>query len=490
MIGANPAQASPPCILHAMVTRAAPSPLVVFAAAAVGSAVEFYDFFAYGTAAALVFPTVFFPSLGAEAARLASFATLGAAFVARPAGAMVFGHFGDRIGRKRTLVVTLLLMGASTVCVGLVPGADRIGFAAPALVLGLRLAQGFAVGGEMGGAVVLSAESAPPGRSGLMGSAGAVGAALGYLLSSLSFLAVSLFSAARSSAFLAWGWRVPFLLSGLLILIGVYVRRHVPESPAFVAARESGELIRAPLRELARRRPAQLALVTGSVCAPYVVSFFRDSFVVSVARSELGLPFPEILQVNVVGGVVWLLVVVAAGACVDKLPRKTLYIAGLALISVWSVVVMPVLTSGAPGAFALATLLSILVLGVANGAVAAFLVEDFPVHLRYSGFAVAFNVAGVLGGALPPVLAAGLYGSRGPGAVGLMLLAFSLASLACAVATTRFAPGSPSASAAPERDGRSCDLVELGPSVAGDLRGAVVLVDDDDRRGGDGGRLP
>ncbi|MGL6236299.1 MAG: MFS transporter [Segniliparus sp.] len=422
-----------------MMTRTAPSPLVVFAAAAAGSAVEFYDFFAYGTAAALVFPTVFFPSLGTEAARLASFATLGAAFVARPAGAMVFGHFGDRLGRKRILVVTLLLMGAATVGVGLVPGADRIGFAAPALVLGLRLVQGFAVGGEMGGAVVLSAESAPPGRSGLMGSAGAVGASLGFLLSSLSFLAVSLLGAAQSSAFLAWGWRVPFLLSGLLILIGLVVRRRVSESPAFVAARESGALVRAPLLQLVRERPGQLALVTGAVCALYVVSFFRDSFLVSVARNELGLSFSEILKINVGGGVVWFLVVVATGYLSDKFPRKAVYIVGLVLISIWSVAVMPVLLSGAPEAFALATLISVLALGVANGAIAPFLVEDFPVQLRYTGFAVAFNVAGVLGGALPPILATSLYSSRGASAVGLMLLVFALFSLACAVATTRFA---------------------------------------------------
>ncbi|ERG69272.1 MFS transporter [Segniliparus rugosus] len=191
-------------------TAPAPSnPRTVFAAAAIGSAVEYYDFFAYGTAAALVFPTVFFPSLGPEAARLASFATLGAAFVARPTGAAVFGHFGDRIGRKRILVLTLLLMGVATAAVGLVPGADRIGGAAPALVLALRLVQGFALGGEQGGAVVLATESAPKGRSGLMGSSGAVGAALGFLLSSLSFLLVSLLGAGQSAAFLAWGGAFP-----------------------------------------------------------------------------------------------------------------------------------------------------------------------------------------------------------------------------------------------------------------------------------------
>ncbi|ERG69271.1 MFS transporter [Segniliparus rugosus] len=234
------------------------------------------------------------------------------------------------------------------------------------------------------------------------------------------------------------GWRVPFLLSSLLILIGLAVRRRVSESPEFLAARQSGDLVRAPLAALLRQRPVQLALVTGSMFALYMISFIRDSFFVSVARGELGLPFAEILAVNTVGGLIWLAVVVVVGYYSDKLPRKRLYILGLVLVSLWSVVIMPVLTSGGLAGFAAAVLLSVLALGVTNGAFAAFLVKDFPVQLRYSGFAVSFNTAGIIGGALPPILAASLYSWRGPGAVGIMLLAFSLLSLACAVASRRF----------------------------------------------------
>ena len=215
-----------------MTDRPTPMRRVAFASCA-GTTIEFYDFFIYGTAAALVFPTVFFPALGDSAASVASFATFAVAFVARPLGAIGFGHFGDRLGRKKTLISTLLLMGAATVAIGLLPSAASIGVAAPILLVTLRFLQGLAVGGEWAGATLLAAEYAPPGKRGLYAAFPQLGPAIAFALSSGTFLLINRLVGETSPAFVEWGWRVPFVMSALLVLVGLYVRLKVEETPMF-----------------------------------------------------------------------------------------------------------------------------------------------------------------------------------------------------------------------------------------------------------------
>lgn len=233
----------------------------------VGTAIEYYDFFIYGNAAALVFPTVFFPNLSHSLATIASLATFAAAFISRPVGAAVFGHFGDRLGRKRTLAATLLIMGLSTVAVGLVPSAAAIGVAAPLILLVLRLLQGFAVGGEWAGSALLSAEYAPTAKRGMYGMFTQLGVGSGLVLTNLIFLAVSATIGDASSAFMSWGWRIPFLLSAVLIVIALYVRLSINETPVFAQEKERRAIPKAPIAELFRDQRRQIILASGCVVA-------------------------------------------------------------------------------------------------------------------------------------------------------------------------------------------------------------------------------
>lgn len=233
------------------------SPRRVFMASAVGSAIEFYDFYIYGTAAALVFPAVFFPNLSHSLALFASIATFSTAFLARPIGAALFGHYGDRFSRKGTLVVTLITMGLATMAVGLVPGAASIGAAAPTAIVILRLVQGLAVGGEWSGAALLSAEYSPSQDRGRAATAVPIGTSTGLLLSSLVFLIVSLTIGEDSPAFLSWGWRVPFIASGLLVAVGLYIRLQIAETPQFVEAKAHHQLVKSPLRHVITESPAR-----------------------------------------------------------------------------------------------------------------------------------------------------------------------------------------------------------------------------------------
>jgi MFS family permease len=413
-------------------------------ASCVGTTIEFYDFFIYGTAAALVFPTVFFPALGPAAATVASFATFAVAFVARPVGAVVFGHFGDRIGRKRTLISTLLLMGIATTLIGLLPGAATIGVAAPIILVLLRIAQGFAVGGEWAGASLLTAEYAPPGERGRYATYPQLGAFLAFALSSATFLVTGLLMGDTDAAFLDYGWRIPFVLSSLLIIVGLYVRLRIEETPVFrdaqrqAAAAPARERRRPPFREALLRQPREVLLAAGSITI--VFSFFNigTTYLTSygVNPNGAGQSRPTVLVVGIIAAIVAGVVTIITGKLSDRLGRKRLIMAAGVVGVVWGVLLFPLLDTGSTLAFGVGVTVTLVVVAVCYAPAGAFLPELFETRYRYTGAGLGYNLAGILGGAIPPLLAPGLTASYGSIAIGVLLSVSAVLSYFCTRALT------------------------------------------------------
>ncbi|WP_078279582.1 MFS transporter [Mycobacteroides franklinii] len=406
------------------------SPRRVFMASAVGSAIEFYDFYIYGTAAALVFPAVFFPNLSHSLALFASIATFSTAFLARPIGAAIFGHYGDRFSRKGTLVVTLITMGLATMAVGMVPGAASIGAAAPAAIVVLRLVQGIAVGGEWSGAALLSAEYSPSHDRGRAATAVPIGTSTGLLLSSLVFLIVSVTVGEESPAFLSWGWRVPFIASGLLVAVGLYIRLHIAETPEFVDAKAHHQLVKSPLRQVMKENPRTLALTSGTMLIIFTLSFMTNTYFPGFARSELHFSRAAILTAGALGAIILMVSAAAGGILSDRLGRRRVILTSMGLMLPWTLLITPLMISGPFWAYLAAMALTYVLFGLAFGPMASFLPESYPVGTRYSGTGVAFNVAGVFGGAIPPLIAGPLQNTLGSWAVGLMLLTICAISVA------------------------------------------------------------
>ncbi|WP_020422188.1 MFS transporter [Amycolatopsis sp. ATCC 39116] len=411
----------------------------VAVASCVGTTIEYYDFFIYGTAAALVFPKVFFPALGATAGTVAAFATFAVAFIARPVGAILFGHFGDRIGRKRTLISTLLLMGIATVLIGLLPGAATIGVAAPIILVVLRFAQGLAVGGEWAGATLLTAEYAPPAKRGLYAVFPQLGPAIAFALSSGTFLVTNLVMGDADAAFLDYGWRVPFLVSILLVAVGFYVRMSIAETPAFVAAGGTAGLDRPkrlPFLEAVRKQPREILLSAGSLTMLFAFFYMGTTYLTSYGTSKTGagLTRPVVLGIGIAAAVAFGIVIVVAGVLSDRLGRRRVIVYSSALGVVWSLALFPLLDTGRPVAFAVGVLVTLMIFAVAYGPAGSFLPELFQTRFRYTGAGLGYNLAGVLGGAIPPLVAPGLTASFGSIAVGVMLAVTGLISLVSTLA--------------------------------------------------------
>jgi MFS family permease len=408
----------------------------------VGSAIEYYDFYIYGTAAALVFPKVFFPHLGATMGTVASMATLAAAFVSRPAGAAFFGHFGDRLGRKATLTATLLIMGLSTVAVGLVPGAATIGVAAPLVLLALRLLQGFAVGGEWAGASLLATEHAPATARGRYGMFTSLGCGSGLTLSSVVFLVVNATVGESSRAFLEWAWRVPFLFSIVLVAVALYVRLNVTETPIFTAQRATGAAARTPLVTLFRSQRREVVLAAGSMLAFMAFGYTANAYLTGYAHSLVGFSPELILTVNVLGGVTALVCCALSALACDRFGRRPVIMAALAAGVPWAFALIPLVDTGNACWYAVAVAGTYAVAGSSYGPMGAFIPELFATRYRYSGAGLALNLAGLAGGALPPLVAAPLMATWGAVGVGLMLAAYSVASLVSTylLPETRLAP--------------------------------------------------
>jgi metabolite-proton symporter len=405
----------------------------VAAASFVGSAIEYYDFYIYGTAAALVFPKVFFPHLGSTMVTVASMATFAAAFLSRPLGAAFFGHFGDRLGRKSTLIATLLIMGLSTVAVGLVPGAAAIGMAAPLILLTLRLVQGFAVGGEWAGAALLSAEYAPADARGRYGMFTQMGVGSGLVMSSLLFLVVNQTIGESSRAFIEWGWRIPFLFSAVLIVVALYVRLNVAETPVFAEqkARETARVT--PLAALFRKQRREVALAAGSMIGFFTLGYMANAYLMSYAHTHVGFSSKLILSVGLVGGVVVVVFNVLGAVLSDVFGRRRVIMTAFAIGVPWSFVVLPLVDTGNAVLFALAIAGTYAIAGTAYGPMAAFIPEIFATRYRYSGAGLSLNLAGLVGGAVPTIIAAPLLAIWGVPAIGAMMAAVVLVSLVCTV---------------------------------------------------------
>ncbi len=403
----------------------------VAAACLIGSAIEFYDFLIYGTAAALVFPTVFFPHLSPTVATLASMGTFGAAFLSRPVGAAVFGHFGDRLGRKRTLIVTLVIMALSTVAVGLVPSTASIGVAAPLLLVALRLLQGFAVGGHWAGSALLSAEYAPAAKRGRYGMFTLLGGGTALVLNSLTFLGVNFTIGEDSPAFMEWGWRLPFLISAGLIFIALYVWLNIEETPLFVEEKARDLVPKAPLAEVLHLQRREIALAAGSVLGSFAFVYMAGTYLTNYAHSHLGYSRNVILIVGVLGGLASIASVALSATLCDRVGRRRMMLLGWAGCLAWSFGVIPLVDTGKPVLYAVAIVGMYAIAAIGSGPTAAFIPELFSTRYRYTGSALAVNVAGVIGGALPPLIAGTLRATYGSWTIGLMLAILVLTSLVC-----------------------------------------------------------
>ncbi|WP_353115751.1 MFS transporter [Microbacterium sp.] len=387
---------------------------VVFATV-IGTTVEWYDFFIYSSATALVFGQLFFSPFGKGTEQILAFLTIGISFLFRPLGAFLAGHFGDRIGRRAVLMITLILMGASTALIGLLPTAQVIGFAAPVLLILLRVLQGVSAGGEWGGAVLMAVEHAPKKKRGLFGAAPQIGVPLGLLLAS-GVMAV-MATIAQGDAFTQWGWRVPFLLSFVLILVGYYVRRRVEESPVFVEIAERREQTRMPIVQLFRKH-ALLVIVAALVFAGnnavgymttggYIQNYATDP------EGPLRLDKSPVLWAVAGSAVTWLIFAAFAGWISDRIGRRTTYIAGWILQLVGVVALFPLVNQG--GIWSLFAGLAILTvgLGLTYGPQAALYAELFPASIRFSGVSISYAIGAILGGAFAPTIAKGLVEATG-----------------------------------------------------------------------------
>jgi metabolite-proton symporter len=403
-------------------------PSTVLFASLIGTTIEFFDFYIYATAAVLVFPKLFFPAADAAAATLQSLATFAIAFFARPVGSAVFGHFGDRIGRKATLVAALLTMGLSTVAIGLLPTYAAIGTLAPLLLALCRFGQGLGLGGEWGGAVLLATENAPPGKRAWYGMFPQLGAPLGFFLSGGIFLLLS--ETMSDAAFFAWGWRIPFLASALLVAVGLYVRLKITETPDFQAVLERNERVRLPVVDVLTRHMRPLVLGIFGALATFVIFYLMTVFALSWGTTALGYSRQQFLLLQLFAIVFFGLTIPLAAVLADRHGRRAAMIAVSVAIAVFGLVLGPMFGSGSLLMVTLFMVLGQCLIGMTYGPLGTLLSELFPPEVRYTGASLTFNLAGILGASLAPYIATWLATSRGLPWVGWYLSASALVSLA------------------------------------------------------------
>ena len=404
------------------------SPARVLTASLVGTTIEFFDFYVYATAAVLVFPTLFFPNSDPTTALLASFATFSIAFFARPLGAVVFGHFGDRIGRKTTLVAALLTMGISTVIIGLLPTYSSIGVFAPLLLALCRFGQGFGLGGEWGGAVLLATENAPPGKRTWYGMFPQLGAPVGLFLSSGIFWL--LLHVISQDALLSWGWRVPFIASIILIAVGLWVRLSITETPDFQKAIDKKERVAVPVAELFRNHKRSLFLGTFVALATFVLFYIGSAYLLSYNIKVLNMPFLDALEVQLIGSIVFGLLIPVIGKLGDRYGRREMLILTTVLIGVFSFFLPALMTSGEAVIFVFVTLAMVL-MGMTYGLIGTALAAPFPTAVRYTGSSITFNLAGIFGASLAPYIATWLQTNYGMTYVGYYLGLSAVVTLVC-----------------------------------------------------------
>lgn len=387
----------------------------VILASFVGTAIEWYDFYLYGTAAALVFNRLFFPEVDPLVGTLAAFGTFAAGFLARPVGGVVFGHFGDRLGRKKMLVYSLLGMGSATFLIGLLPTYAAIGVAAPILLLLLRLVQGFAVGGEWGGAVLMSVEHEEKGRRGLAGSWTQAGSPAGLVLSTIVFALVTLMP---EQALLDWGWRIPFLFSAVLVAVGLFIRLSVIESPEFTELAATSEPAKLPALEAIRKHPVNILLAVAMCLAPFVCFYFFATFVLTWATTTLGMERQSVLWIVAAAGFVELFTIPLAAALSDRVGRGKVFLWGTVLFAAYAYPFFLV-NDALPSAGMLLVTVTIglgLIHPLMYGPMATLFAELFPPRVRYSGASLGYSIGAIFGGGFAPLIFTALLG-LGVGAI-------------------------------------------------------------------------
>jgi len=429
----------------------------VIVASLIGTTVEFYDFYVYATAAVLVFPKLFFPGANETTQLLSSFAVFGVAFIARPLGSIIFGHFGDKFGRKGTLVASLLTMGIATFLIGCLPTALVPGweFLAPALLVVMRFAQGLALGGEWSGAALLATENAPANKRAIYGTFPQLGAPIGFIIANVIFLVASY--TLSPEAFAAWGWRVPFLLSAVMVILGLYVRLKLIETPAFTKVVESNEVAKLPLGRVFKSSWRQLILGTFIMLATYVLFYLMTTFTLTygtkptlegakAAAEKAGKPMSEAAAAAFVPGLgysrndfLWMLIAgvvffgiftLVSGPLAEKYGRRKMLIAVTAGIFVFGLLFVPLFSGGFVGTMGL-LILGFSLMGLTFGPMGALLPELFPTNVRYTGSAISYNFSSILGAAVAPFIAVALWeAAKGsPVLVGVYLTAMAVLTL-------------------------------------------------------------
>ncbi|MFZ3593526.1 MFS transporter [Streptomyces sp. BH104] len=404
----------------------------VAVASFIGTAIEFYDFYVYGTAAALVLNAAFFPNLTPINATLASFSTYAVAFAARPIGSLIFGHFGDRIGRKSVLVASLLLMGLSTAFVGLLPGYSTLGLWAPILLVLLRFLQGVGLGGEWGGAALLAVEHAPRGKRGLFAAFPQLGPSVGFFAATGIFWLLS--ESLSDEAFKSWGWRIPFLLSFLLVAVGLFVRLKISETPVFAKVMAEQEASRAPALEVFKRHPKEILLGAGGMIIAYGLFYTATTYCLAYGTTTLGVPRSTMLAVSLVACLFLAAGTWLAATRSDAGGRRKMVLIGSCLAIVWGLALFPLMDTEKPVLIALALGGALFCMGVVYGPMGAYLPELFGAKVRYSGASFAYNLGGVLGGAVSPLIATRLQSALGSSSVGWYVSAMAVVSLLCVLA--------------------------------------------------------
>ncbi len=407
----------------------------VLAAGFIGTTFEWYDFFVYATAAGLVFGPLFFPNVSEFAGTLAAFSTFAVGFIARPLGGVLIGHYGDRVGRKSMLVFCLMSMGIATILIGLLPTYDQIGVWAPILLVLLRLVQGVGVGGEWGGAVLMAVEHAPPGRRGLYGGFVQIGVPAGVILSNLAFLAVV--SWVPEKHFMSWGWRIPFLLSAILVIVGLVIRLRIEESPVFLKGQAEAQSHQAPIFEVLRSYPRQVILGALTFSGTSMLGYVLIAYITSYGVFKLGMPRATMILLVLLASTAWLVTSLAFAAWSDRLGRRRVYTWGAIGGLLWAFPFFILLDTRQPLLMALAMLVIVLPLSAMYSPLAALFSELFPTRLRYTGSSLGYQLGTLMGGAAVPLVASSLYQVTGSS---MAISAYIFASILIGLIAIRWIP--------------------------------------------------